>query len=364
MSSLSAPPALPLPPPSAEVAVTPESALSKAPLLSHDDPLKIRGRVEDDDDCDFYEDSGLGFEDSSVGAETVSRIVDFFRQPNHSAGFLKDGKVLVPKTPVSHAAEDPLEACRNALRPLADLMAAKKDRVLQADNGRLNPTKKRPKRNPKKKIMTRKADKKEDVRESEDYVPSSEVDDDEYLPPGVKTWRKWAKKANQPKKAPRKPKPPPPSAQKLVRRGRPKKPKGQVEKCKYVMTKERQPRPARVIKAAVNAIAVQEAVQGCQTSRPAVAIESSAVEETRNPTGVKELVVKPLISQTLIIRRPFATDGELKTELVIHETYLSRLNPYSQHRVSTGKSKKVPSSASVSESAQPAGLNDEEVHDQ
>ena len=120
---------------------------------------------------------------------------------------MKDGKVLVPKTPVSQAVEDPLEACRNALRPLADLMAAKKGQeghqVQQADNGRLNPTKK-PKRNPKKKIMTRKADKKEDVRESEDYVPSaSEVDDDEYLPPGVKTSRKRVKKANQPKKAPR-----------------------------------------------------------------------------------------------------------------------------------------------------------------
>ena len=56
------------------------------------------------------------------------------------------------------------------------------------------------------------------------------------------------------------------------------------------MTKKRQPRAARIIKAAVNAIAVQEAVQGCQTSHPAVAIQSSAVEETRNPTGVKELV--------------------------------------------------------------------------
>ena len=87
MSSLSAPPALPLQPPPAEVAelaVTPESALSNAPLLSHDDPLKIRGREEDDDD--FYEDSGLGLGDSSVGAETVSHIIDFFRPPNHSAG--------------------------------------------------------------------------------------------------------------------------------------------------------------------------------------------------------------------------------------------------------------------------------------
>ena len=118
-------------------------------------------------------------------------------------GFLTDGKVLVPETFVSQAVEDPLEACRNALRPLADLMAAKKGQEgqVQADNGRLNPTKK-PKRNPKKKNMTRKADKKEAVvRESEDYVPSSEVDDDDYLPPGVKTWRKWVKKANQPKKA-------------------------------------------------------------------------------------------------------------------------------------------------------------------
>ena len=83
----------------ADLAVTPESAPNDAVLLC--DPLKIRGREwlmrtcqdDDDDFSDVGEDSGLGG-DSHVGAETVSRIIDFFRQSRPAGKIVRMGGIF------------------------------------------------------------------------------------------------------------------------------------------------------------------------------------------------------------------------------------------------------------------------------
>lgn len=316
----------------AEVAVTPESAPDDAVLIC--DPLKIRGREwlmrtcqdDDDDDSDVGEDSGLGM-GSHVGAETVSQIIDFFRQTRPA----DDDEVVVPEAPVKRVAEDPLEACRNVLKPLAQLITDK-TKEAAADKTEDVATKQL------KKTAGRK--KKDKSKETQDHAPpspgSKDDGDDEYLPPKKAKKKPKARTARASTTTTKKKVP-------TGRRcGRPKKPKGFVGKCKYVLTKERQKRPAPIIKAAITGPAIQAAVKGWEAGSEAA--YSSAVKQTKTPKTVIK-IVKPLFSQTCIIHRPFATESQLKSELVIHETYLSRMNPYSDRRINDKQPEKVDDSA-------------------
>jgi len=324
---------------------TPESVPTDAFLIC--DPLKIRGRdlsstwcrqQDDDDDIgEEEEDSGLGA-DSLVGAETVSRIIDFFRQTTRPMA--DEGKVTVPEAPSLCKADDPVEACRAVLKPLAQLIKAKESADKTAEDvAEAKPKRKTPGRKKKKRPEEKPAADKDDVPS-----PGSKDDDDEYLP-------KKGKKASRARKSRQSTST---AKERSGRPGRPKKPIGFVGKCKYNLTEagkksRNENRRLPIFKAAITGPAIQAALKTKEADEPFAHPASSGANQAAK-TVIK--IIKPLFTQTCIIHRPFATEGEPKSELVIHETYLSRLNPYSEHRVaSNDKAEKADRSTTAVDSS-------------
>jgi len=110
----------------------------------------------------------------------------------------------------------------------------------------------------------------------------------------------------------------------IVRRnhaGRPKKPEGQKEKCKYTQPTM----TTRFIYVSPHQI---DANGNFNLSKNQIPVDVPQQGEGSS-TQYRIQVVEPLFRQCYVVRRPFADPSlELETELVLHETYFTAQNPY------------------------------------
>jgi len=104
-------------------------------------------------------------------------------------------------------------------------------------------------------------------------------------------------------------------------RGRPKRAPGSG-KAKYTKGKTTKPKSRQLVPGGHGSDAKQMDINGN--------------EEELVQTNTTYKVVKPLFTQSYIVKRPFAINGEPKQEYVCHAVYPSKLNPWSGNLATSG----------------------------